>query len=293
MEGRVALVTGASRGLGRATALELAKAGATVIATARTEGGLSDLDDEARALGLPPLVLAPLDLTDFSRIDQMAALIAARFGRLDALVSAAATLGGLGPMAHFDPDLFERVIATDLTAQWRTLRACDPLLRLSDAGRVAFVTSAAARLAPAYWGAYAIAKAGLEAMVRTYAAEIARTPIRANLFDPGALATRMRAEAFPGEDAKTLPTPEAVAPPSPPWRCPPARSTANGAGVKTSRALPGPAKGLGPFDPVTGSSPRKRLSTITRMRRLDGAPRENHPADPPSSPSDLFHPCPV
>jgi NAD(P)-dependent dehydrogenase (short-subunit alcohol dehydrogenase family) len=212
MEGRVALVTGASRGIGRAVALELAKAGATVVAVARTPGGLADLDDEARALGLPPPVLAPLDLTDFARIDQMAALIAARFGRLDALISAAAILGGLRPMAHFEPDDFDRVIATDLTAQWRLLRACDPLLRLSDAGRAVFVTSAAARLAPAYWGAYAIAKAGLETMVRTYAAEIRQTNLRANLFDPGAVATRLRAEAFPGEDANTLPQPEAVAP---------------------------------------------------------------------------------
>ncbi len=212
MADRVALVTGASRGIGRAAALELAKAGATVVAVARTQGGLSELDDEARALGLPPLVLAPLDLTDFARVDQMAALIAGRFGRLDALVAAAAVLGGLRPMAHYEPEDFERVVATDLTAQWRLLRACDPLLRLSDAGRAVFVTSAAARLAPAYWGAYAVAKAGLEAMVRVYAAEIAKTTLRANLFDPGAAATRMRAEAFPGEDPTRLPTPEAIAP---------------------------------------------------------------------------------
>lgn len=213
LAGRIALVTGASRGIGRAAAKGFAMAGATVVAVARTEGALTELDDELQLFGLPPLVLAPLDLADGDRVDQMASLIAQRFGRLDVLVAAAAQLGGLGPVPHFDPSAFARVVALNLTAQWRLLRAADPLLRRSDAGRAIFLTSTAARLAPAYWGPYAASKAGLEALVRTYAAEVeATTAIRANLLDPGAVRTRMRAEAFPGEDPSGLPDPETLLP---------------------------------------------------------------------------------
>ncbi|SBW12466.1 3-oxoacyl-(Acyl-carrier-protein) reductase [uncultured Alphaproteobacteria bacterium] len=213
LAGRIALVTGASRGIGRAAAKGFAMAGATVVAVARTEGALTELDDELQLFGLPPLVLAPLDLADGDRVDQMASLIAQRFGRLDVLVAAAAQLGGLGPVPHFDPPAFQRVVALNLTAQWRLLRAADPLLRRSDAGRAIFLTSTAARLAPAYWGPYAASKAGLEALVRTYAAEVeATTAIRANLLDPGAVRTRMRAEAFPGEDPSGLPDPETLLP---------------------------------------------------------------------------------
>lgn len=213
LAGRIALITGASRGIGRATAKGFAMAGATVVAVARTEGALTELDDELQLLGLPPLVLAPLDLAEGERIDQMAGLIARRFGRLDILVAAAAQLGGLGPVTHFDPPAIQRLVALNFTAQWRLLRAADPLLRRSDAGRAIFLTSTAARLSPAYWGPYAATKAALEALIRTYAAETeTTTAIRANLLDPGAVRTRLRAEAFPGEDPATLPDPETLLP---------------------------------------------------------------------------------
>ncbi len=211
--GKIALVTGASRGIGRAVAQSFARAGATVIAVARTEGALTELDDDLQLLGLPPLVLAPLDLANHDRIDEMAGLIGQRFGRLDILVGAAADLGGLQPITHIDPAAFAKLFALNVTANWRLLRAADPLLRRAEAGRAIFVTSTAARLAPAYWGPYAMTKAALETMVRTYAAEIGTlTNVRANLLDPGAVRTRMRAEAFPGENPATIPEPETLVP---------------------------------------------------------------------------------
>ncbi len=210
MSDRIALVTGASRGIGHAVTKSFAKAGATVIAVARTQGALEELDTEVQSYGLPPLVLAPMDVTDANSMDELARAIGHRFGRLDVLVSCAATLGGLRPLAHFEPKTFDNVIQTNITANWRLIRNCDLLLRQSDAGRGIFVTSEVTQAIPAYFGGYTAAKTALEAMVKTYAAELAQTNVRVNLLDPGAVRTRMRAEAFPGEDPLTLPTPDTI-----------------------------------------------------------------------------------
>jgi len=210
MDNRIALVTGASRGLGRAVAKCFARSGATVVVTARTQGALEELDTEIQGLGLPPLILAPLDITDPANIDKLAASISERFGRLDILVGAAGILGGLRPMPHVEPNMFDKVIATNLTANWRLIRNFDALLRLSEAGRAIFVTSGVTRELPAFWGPYTIAKAGLEAMIRTYAAEMQQTNVNTNLVDPGGIRSRMRSEAFPGENPMALPTPETV-----------------------------------------------------------------------------------
>lgn len=212
LDGRIALVTGASRGLGAAVAVRLAAAGAHVVLLARTAGGLEETDDAIRAAG-GAATLIPLDLRDFDKIDQLGAALHQRFGRLDVLVAAAAVLGTLSPMGHFDPKVWQEVINVNVTANWRLLRALDPLLRLSEAGRAVFVTCAAARELQPYWGAYAASKAALEAMVRVYAGEIAKTPVRANLIDPGPLRTRLRAAAFPREDRARLRLPEDAAEP--------------------------------------------------------------------------------
>lgn len=202
LSGRIALVTGASRGIGRAVATAFSREGAELVIVGRTQGALEELDDMLRAEGRhASLVVA--DLADAAVVDRIGAAIFARWGRLDILVANAAELGVLGPLGHTEPSVFERVIAVNLVANWRLLRSCDPLLRASDAGRAIFVTSAAAP-GRAYWGAYAVSKAGLEAMVRTYAEEAAKTAVRANLIDPGPTRTRMRAQAFPGEDPQTL-----------------------------------------------------------------------------------------
>ncbi len=200
--GRIALVTGASRGIGRAVALAFAREGAELIVVGRTQGALEELDDALRAEGRQASLVVG-DLADGTLVDRIGAAIFARWGRLDVLVGNAATLGVLGPLGHTEPAVFERVIAVNLIANWRLLRSCDPLLRASDAGRAIFVT---ADVAPgrAYWGAYAASKAGLEAMIRTYAGEMAKTDVRANLIDPGPKRTRMRAAAFPGEDPEAL-----------------------------------------------------------------------------------------
>ena len=211
---RIALVTGASRGLGRAVALALAKEGAHVIALAREKsvGALEELDDAIKAAG-STATLVPLDLTDFAGIDRLGGAIYERWGRLDVLIGNAGVLGVLSPLGHIDPEIWERTLAINLTANWRLIRTLDPLLKQSDAGRAVFVTSGAARKATPYWGVYAVSKAGLETLVRTYANECATTTkIRANLLNPGPVRTAMRAEAFPGEDPETLPTPEEVAP---------------------------------------------------------------------------------
>lgn len=210
LQGRIALVTGASRGIGRAVALRFAAEGAHVIAVARTQGGLEELDDEVRALGAEA-TLVPLDLTDFDAIDKVGAAIFERWGKLDILVGNAGRLGQLGPITHTPPKEWDRVMAINLTANWRLLRAMDPLLRQSDAGRAIFVTSTVGTEPRAYWNAYAVSKAALEHMVRIYAAETATTAIKANLINPGGTRTAMRAQAMPGENPETVKPPEAVA----------------------------------------------------------------------------------
>lgn len=211
LEGRIALVTGASRGIGAAVAEAFAREGAQLILTARTQGGLEEVDDRIRAAGHPAPTLVPLDLTEFNAIDQLGAAIFARFKRLDVLVGNAGILGPLTPVSHIEPDDWDRVMAINLTACYRLIRSTEPLLRQSPAGRAIFVTSGAADGRHAYWGPYAVSKGGLEVMVRTWAEEIANTTMKANLLNPGGTRTAMRAEAFPGEDPKTLPTPAEVA----------------------------------------------------------------------------------
>jgi NAD(P)-dependent dehydrogenase (short-subunit alcohol dehydrogenase family) len=217
-DGRIALVTGASRGIGRAIALALAGTGAHIIALARTQGALEELDDEIRALRPAeqhPATLVPCDLRDHAAIDRLGEAIFRRWGRLDAFVGNAGQLGPLSPLHHVDPKAWDDVTAINVTANWRLIRALDPLLRASNAGRVVFISSGAAHRSQlrAYWGPYAVSKAALEAMARTYAAETINTSaIRVMLVNPGPLRTRMRAAAMPGEDPLTLRAPEELAP---------------------------------------------------------------------------------
>jgi NAD(P)-dependent dehydrogenase (short-subunit alcohol dehydrogenase family) len=206
LAGRVALVTGASRGIGAAVAVRFAREGAHLILVARTVGGLEEIDDAVRAAG-SSATLVPLDVTDGPGIDRLRGALGERWGRLDVLVGNAAILGGLSPAAHVTPERWDRTIAVNLTANWRLIRSLDPLLRASDAGRAIFVTSGVARGAFAYWSPYAASKAGLEALVRSWAAETARTSVRVNILDPGVVRTAMRAETMPGEDPRTLPEP--------------------------------------------------------------------------------------
>ncbi len=208
LTGRLALVTGASRGIGRAVALRYAAEGAHVIALAKTQAGLEELDDAISAAG-GKTTLVVADLTDFDALDRLGASIFERWGRLDVLVGNAAVLGTLTPVGHIDPKTWDEVIAVNLTANWRLIRSLDPLLRISDAGRALFVTSGVAS-GRAYWGTYAVSKGALETLVRTYAAEIGKTSVRANLIDPGATRTRMRAAAYPGEKPENVKPPEAV-----------------------------------------------------------------------------------
>lgn len=210
LSGRIAVITGASRGIGREAAKCFAAEGAHVVLVARTQGGLEEVDDEIQAAG-GTATLSPLDLSDFEKIDQLGAALFERYGRLDVLVSNAGLLGTMGPINHIDPQIWDQVMAVNVTANWRLLRSFDPLLRQSDAGRAIFFTSAAAHAYRAYWGVYAVSKAALEMMVGTYSQEILQTPIKANLFDPGKTRTSMRAEAYPGEDPMTLKTPEFTA----------------------------------------------------------------------------------
>jgi NAD(P)-dependent dehydrogenase (short-subunit alcohol dehydrogenase family) len=207
---RIALVTGASRGIGYATALALARAGAHVVAVARTVGGLEELDDAVKAAD-GSATLVPLDLKDYEGIDRLGRALHERFGRLDVLVANAAVLGPLSPLGHVEAKAWDEVMALNVTANWRLICATDPLLKFSDAGRAVFITSGAARLALAYWGPYAVSKAALEALARTYAAETASTNVRVNVLNPGPVRTRMRAQAMPGEDPMSLTTPDEVA----------------------------------------------------------------------------------
>lgn len=209
---RVALVTGATRGLGRAAALELARQGWRVVAVGRAQKALEALDDAMQAEGAKPAVLVPLDLKAPDGLDHLAAALAERFGRLDGLIAAAGVLGDLTPAFQARPKMWDEVMAVNLTANFRLIRAMDPLMRAAPAARAAFVTSGAPRSLRAYWSPYAASKAGLEALIQIYAQEVAITQIRVNLFDPGPMRTTMRAKAFPGEDPATLPSPEAVAP---------------------------------------------------------------------------------
>jgi NAD(P)-dependent dehydrogenase (short-subunit alcohol dehydrogenase family) len=210
LTGRIALVTGASRGIGRATALALARAGAHVVAVARTVGGLEELDDAIRADG-GAATLVPLDLKDHEGIARLGGALNERYGKLDILVGNAGVLGPLSPLGHVEPKVWDDVIAVNVTANWHLIRSMDPLLRASDAGRVVFLTSGVGSTPRAYWGPYAVTKAALNAIARTYAAETVSTNVRVNLLSPGPTRTRMRAAAMPGEDPESLKPPEPVA----------------------------------------------------------------------------------
>ena len=208
--GKTALVTGASRGLGRAAGLALAKQGAHIIATARTQGGLEELDDEIKAVG-SSATLVPMDIVDYPAIDRLGAAIFERWKKLDILIGNAGLLGKLTPMPHIEPKSWDDVMAVNVTANYRLIRSMDPLLRLAPHGRAIFVTSGLAQKCFPYWGTYSISKAALEAMVKTYAAEMETTSVRANCFSPGPTRTKMRATAMPGEDPMSIPSAEDVA----------------------------------------------------------------------------------
>ena len=208
---KIALVTGVSRGIGEACALALARAGAHLIGISRTQGGLEALEERIVAAS-GTCTMVPFDLLELDRIDDLGAEIYKRFEHLDILVGNAGTLGPLSPLGHIKTDEWHKVIDLNLNANWRLLRIFDPLLQRSQAGRVVFVTSAAAHADLAYWGPYAASKAALETLLRTYAAENASTNVRANLLDPGAMRTVMRTKAFPGENPDTLPEPSELAP---------------------------------------------------------------------------------
>jgi NAD(P)-dependent dehydrogenase (short-subunit alcohol dehydrogenase family) len=210
LEGKIALVTGASRGIGAAVAKSLAAKGAHVIALARTTGGLEELDDEIQKLG-GSATLVPADIRKFDDLDRMGQALYERFRKLDILVGNAGQLGVLSPIAHVDQKAWDEVMQVNVTANYRLIRSLDLLLRNADAARAVFITSGAANKATAYWGPYAVSKAALEILVRTYASEVSTSNIKVNLFNPGPIRTRMRAKAMPGEDPMTLEPPETVA----------------------------------------------------------------------------------
>jgi NAD(P)-dependent dehydrogenase (short-subunit alcohol dehydrogenase family) len=211
LAGRLALITGATRGIGRAVAIAYAKEGAHVILTGRTTGALEEVDDEVRSIGGNATLLT-LDLKNHDKIDALGPTIYQRWEKLDILVGNAGVLGPLSPLGHVTADAWDEVLNVNLTANWRLIRTLDPLLRRSEAGRAIFVSSGAAANQRAYWGPYAVSKAGLEALVKTYAHEMENTSVRANLINPGPTRTRMRAKAFPGEPPETLKAPDAIAP---------------------------------------------------------------------------------
>lgn len=209
LAGSIALVTGASRGIGHATAVALARAGAHIVAVARTVGALEELDDAARAAG-GSATLVPLDMRDYPGIYRLAEALNERYQRLDVLIGNAAVVGPRSPLDHVEPQAWDEVMAVNVTANWHLIRAMDPLLKRAKAGRAVLLTSGAATHARAYSGPYSVSKAALNAMGRIYAAETATTPVRVNLFNPGPTRTRMRAAVMPGEDPMTLPTPDQV-----------------------------------------------------------------------------------
>jgi NAD(P)-dependent dehydrogenase (short-subunit alcohol dehydrogenase family) len=208
---KVALVTGASRGIGAAVAIELARLGARPVLVARTQGGLEETDDVIRAAGGESTLL-PLDLTEADQVEAIGPSLFQRFGRLDILVHAAATLGRLTPVGDIQPRDWDAVTSVNLTAFWHLVRTCDRLLRAAEAGRAVILTDGLARDPRAYWGAYGATKAALEHLALTWAAETRTTRLRVNLFEPGPVATRLRAQAMPGEDSRNLPLPAHIAP---------------------------------------------------------------------------------
>ncbi len=210
LDGRIAVVTGASRGIGRAVALRYAAEGAHVIALARTVGALEELDDQIGKEG-GSATLVPVDLNDLDKLEALGPSLYQRFGKVDIFVANAGGLGTVGPVSHHEPKLWEETFRINVHANFRLIRSLEPALRLSDAGRAIFVTSGAARRNTAYWGAYAASKAALETIALTWADELANTKVRVNLLSPGPIATRMRAAAFPGEDPATLRKPEDIA----------------------------------------------------------------------------------
>jgi NAD(P)-dependent dehydrogenase (short-subunit alcohol dehydrogenase family) len=209
---RIALVTGASRGIGRAAAVALAEAGAHVVAVARTQGGLEELDDEIKQLTGQPATLAPMDIAEGDGLDRLGFALHERYGRVDIVVHAAAILGPMTPVSHIEAKHWDRVMAVNLTATYRLIRSLEPLLRASEAGRAIFLTSGRAARPKAFWGPYGASKAAMEHIVRTWADELEQTSVRAVLLDPGVMRTKMRAEAMPGEDPTTLPEPSEIGP---------------------------------------------------------------------------------
>ncbi len=210
LQGRIALVTGASRGIGAAVARRFAEEGAHLVLVARTSAGLEELDDDIQKITGAPATLVPMDLTDYDEIDRMGAALHERFGHLDILVGNAGILGTLSPMGHIDPKVWDQTMAINLTANWRLVRSMDPLLQRSDAGRAIFVTSTVGAQARAYWSAYSVSKAALEMMAKIYAEENAKGTVRVNLLNPGGTRTGMRAQAMPGEDPLSVKAPEEV-----------------------------------------------------------------------------------
>ncbi len=211
LQGRIAVVTGASRGIGMAVATALGAEGAHVVLIARTQGGLEEAADAIEAQG-GTTTLTPMDLTDFPAIDRLGAAMAERHGHIDILIGNAGALGVLSPTGHVDPPVWENTFNVNFHANWRLIRSLDPLLRQSDAGRLLFTSLTCGFRALPYWSAYACGKAALDMLVKTYAREVAKTPIRANLMDPGSVATQLRRQAFPGADFSGLSQPDDVAP---------------------------------------------------------------------------------
>lgn len=211
LQDRLAVITGASRGIGRAVALGMAAEGAHVILIARTVGGLEEVDDEIRKVG-GKATLVPMDLTDFAAIDRLGATIFERWGKLDILVANAGLLGTLTPLSHMEPKDWDKTLAVNVTANYRLIRSLEPLLKRSNAGRAVFVTSGAAHKCKAYWGGYSVTKAALDAMMKTWAAECEKTAIRVNSVSPGPTRTAMRKKAMPGEDPTTLTKPANLVP---------------------------------------------------------------------------------